>query len=86
VFTRTRFKLLSRSNLHNKVLWLLVLNFTGSPIRSPLGALTLEAKLEELRCHLGRALNFVGAHGSSLVERLDNVPRCVRGVVGLGVC
>jgi hypothetical protein len=38
---RTRFKLLSRSNLHNKVLWLLVLNFTGSPIHPlpPLGAL-----------------------------------------------
>jgi hypothetical protein len=32
----TRFKLLSRSNLHNKVLWLLVLNFTGSPIHPPL--------------------------------------------------
>jgi hypothetical protein len=41
VFTRTRFKLLSRSNLHNKVLWLLVLNFTGSPIHPPLGALKL---------------------------------------------
>jgi hypothetical protein len=35
VFTRTRFKLLNRSNLHNKVLWLLVLNFTGSPIHPP---------------------------------------------------
>jgi hypothetical protein len=40
VFTRTRFKLLSRSNLHNKVLWLLVLFFTGSPIHPPLGALS----------------------------------------------
>jgi hypothetical protein len=40
MFTRTRLKLLSRSNLHNKVLWLLVLNFTGSPIHPPpLGAL-----------------------------------------------
>jgi hypothetical protein len=39
VFTRTHFKLLSCSNLHNKVLWLLVLNFTGSPIHPPLGAL-----------------------------------------------
>jgi hypothetical protein len=35
VVTRTRFTLLSRSNLHNKVLWLLVLNFTGSPINPP---------------------------------------------------
>jgi hypothetical protein len=35
VFTRTRFKLLSRSNFHNQVLWLLVLNFTGSPIHPP---------------------------------------------------
>jgi hypothetical protein len=35
MFTRTRFKLLSRSNLHNKALWLLVLNFTGSPIHPP---------------------------------------------------
>jgi hypothetical protein len=39
MFTRTRFKLLSRSNFHNIVLWLLVLNFTGSPIHPPLGAL-----------------------------------------------
>jgi hypothetical protein len=39
VFTRTNFKLLSRSNFHNQVLWLLVLNFTGSPIHPPLGAL-----------------------------------------------
>jgi hypothetical protein len=30
---------LSRSNFHNQVLWLLVLNFTGSPIHPPLGAL-----------------------------------------------
>jgi hypothetical protein len=35
VVTRTRFKLLSHSNLHNKVLWLLVLNFIGSPIHPP---------------------------------------------------
>jgi hypothetical protein len=35
MFTRTRFKLLRRSNLHNKVLWLLVLNFTGSPFHPP---------------------------------------------------
>jgi hypothetical protein len=39
MFKRTRLKLLSRSNLHNKVLWLLVLNFTGSPIHPPLSAL-----------------------------------------------
>jgi hypothetical protein len=39
LFARTRLKLLSRSNLHNKVLWLLVLNFTGSPIHPPIGAL-----------------------------------------------
>jgi hypothetical protein len=39
VFTRTSFKLLSRSNFHNQVLWLLVLNFIGSPIHPPLGAL-----------------------------------------------
>jgi hypothetical protein len=32
---------LSRSNVHNQVLWLLVLNFTGSPIHPPpLGALS----------------------------------------------
>jgi hypothetical protein len=40
VHKNSRFKLLSCSNLHNKVLWLLVLNFTGSPIHPPLGALT----------------------------------------------
>jgi hypothetical protein len=39
MFTRTSFKILSRSNLRNKVVWLLVLNFTGSPIHPPLGAL-----------------------------------------------
>jgi hypothetical protein len=39
MFTRTRFKLLSHSNLHNNVLWLLELNFTGSPIHPPLGSL-----------------------------------------------
>jgi hypothetical protein len=39
VHKNSRFKLLSSSNLHNKVLWLLVLNFTGSPIHPPLGAL-----------------------------------------------
>jgi hypothetical protein len=38
----------------------------------------------ELRCHLGRALDFVGARGSSLVERVNNVPRCVRSTIGLG--
>jgi hypothetical protein len=43
----------------------------------------LETELEELRSRLGRALDFVGAHGSSLVGRLDDVPRCVRGVAGL---
>jgi hypothetical protein len=41
LFARTRLKLLNRSNLHNKVLWLLVLNFIGSPVHPPLGALTL---------------------------------------------
>jgi hypothetical protein len=51
LFTRTRFKLLSRSNLHNKVLWLLVLNFTGSPIHPPLGALTTTL-------HRGRKLSW----------------------------
>jgi hypothetical protein len=53
VFTRTTFKLLSRSNLHNQVLWLLVLNFTGSPIHPPsrcsqLRVLGGSSSLEEL--------------------------------------
>jgi hypothetical protein len=33
---------------------------------------------------LGRALDFIGARGSSLVERVDDVPCRVRGIVGLG--
>lgn len=45
----------------------------------------LEARLEELRLHLGRALDFVRAHGSSLVDHLDNIPHRVRGIVALSV-
>jgi hypothetical protein len=52
VFTRTHFKLLSRSNLHNKALWLLVLNFTGSPIHPPLGALNSIVDPSEKRSSL----------------------------------
>jgi hypothetical protein len=40
VFTRTRFKLLSRSNLRNKVLWLLVLNFYRITYSPPLYVLS----------------------------------------------
>jgi|UPI000221C7F1 hypothetical protein len=47
--------------------------------------IALKAELRELHLHLSRALDFVGARGSSLVERVDDVPRRVRGVVGLGV-
>lgn len=46
---------------------------------------SLEAELEELRYRLGRALDFIGAHSSSLAERLDNVSCHVQGVVGFGV-
>lgn len=46
---------------------------------------TLEAELEELRCHLGEALDFVGARISSLAERLDNAMCRVRIVVSFGV-
>jgi hypothetical protein len=51
VFTRARFKLLSRSNFHNQVLWLLVLNFTGSPIHPPLGALSINTKRHCISIH-----------------------------------
>lgn len=44
----------------------------------------LETEIEELLSHLGRVLDFIGVRGSSLVGRLDDVPRCVRGVAGLG--
>jgi hypothetical protein len=46
--------------------------------------IALKAKLKELRHHLGRALDFIGVCDSSLVELVDDVPRPVRGAVGLG--
>jgi hypothetical protein len=48
VFTGTSFNLLSRSNFHNQVLWLLVLNFIGSPIHPPSRCSQLHAKIDEL--------------------------------------
>lgn len=42
-----------------------------------------EAELEELRCRLCQVLEFVRAHGSSLVRCLDDVSHCVQGVNGL---
>lgn len=45
----------------------------------------LEAELEELRGRLGQTLDFVGACGSFLAKRLDNVPCRVRGVVAFSV-
>jgi hypothetical protein len=49
---KNSFQALSRSNFHNQVLWLLVLNFTGSPIHPPLGALTRRLASDELPPHL----------------------------------
>lgn len=46
----------------------------------------LEVEQEELRYRLGRALDFLGDLGSSLAERLDDVPYRIRDVVGFGVC
>jgi hypothetical protein len=54
------------------------LSSSASPLLLSFFTTTLEVELEELRCCLGRALDFVGARGSSLVERLDNVPCRVR--------
>jgi hypothetical protein len=45
----------------------------------------LEAELEELRCCLGQALDFVWAHGFSLTECLDNVSCRIGCVVFLGM-
>lgn len=47
--------------------------------------IALEAELEELRGRLGQTLDFVGACGSFLAKRLDNVPCRVRGVVAFSV-
>jgi hypothetical protein len=46
----------------------------------------LEVELEELRYRLGEALDFVGALGSSLAERLDDIPYRIWDVVGFDVC
>jgi hypothetical protein len=48
-------------------------------------SIALEVELEELCCRLGQSLNFVGDHSYSLVERFDNVPCRIRGVVGFDV-
>jgi hypothetical protein len=48
-------------------------SFSLFPLPSLLSLLTaLEVELEELRRHLGRALDFVRARGSSLLEHLDD--------------
>jgi hypothetical protein len=63
----------------------LPLKFLGGSLASSFSLLiALEAKLVELRSCLSRLLNFVWSRDSSLVGRLDDVPRCIWGVVGLG--
>jgi hypothetical protein len=60
-------------------------NSSTTPLSSSFSLLTtLEGEVEELRSCLGRALDFVKARGSSLAGRLDDVPPCVLGAVGLG--
>lgn len=47
--------------------------------------LVLEDELEKM-CHcLGKVEKYVGAHGSSLVERLDNISCRVQDIVDFGV-
>jgi hypothetical protein len=45
----------------------------------------LEAELGMLRHHSGQLLNYVGAHGASLIERLDNTPCLVRYIADFSV-
>jgi hypothetical protein len=79
VVTRTRFKLLSHSNLHNKVLWLLVLNFIGSPIHPPSRCSQLVS--ESFSSSKGLIARRYGPKGKGMVvngkekESLFNEPR-----------
>jgi hypothetical protein len=44
----------------------------------------LEAELEMLRHRSDQLLDYVGARGASLIERLDNVSCCVRDIAYFG--
>jgi hypothetical protein len=61
--------------------------FYGFPLllSCPFLVVALEAELE-MSCHCsGQLLDYVGAHGASLIERLDNAPCCIRDIADFGV-
>jgi hypothetical protein len=60
-----------------------LLRFNSIPV-SPLHS-TLEAELEKLLHRAGLIVEYVGAHGSTLAEHLDNVPCCVRDIIDFGI-
>lgn len=47
--------------------------------------LVLEAKLEKVHHWANQIMEFVGGHGSSLVERLNNIPSCTWDIVDFSV-
>lgn len=45
----------------------------------------LEAKIEKLRHRVAQLLDYIGVHGTSLVEHLDNAPCRFQNIVDFGV-
>ena len=43
------------------------------------------AELEKLCHRLGQLLDYIGAHDTSLVERLDKAPCCIWDIINFGV-
>lgn len=62
---------------------LYIFRWTNHPFCAPF--LALEAELQELNHRVGQVIECVGARGSSLEERLDDIPECVRDIVDFGI-
>lgn len=59
--------------------------FPSLLLSCPFLVAALEAELK-MSCHCSsQLLDYVGAHGASLIERLDNAPCCIRDIADFGV-